>query len=136
MSDSGPEESEAKKPNQEPIVTSASEDDEEGKKTKRTRGLRTIQCAENRLTKAGRTLAEALEEGLNTYREERKKSAEKKRDGALVDFVDNFAAGFAEAQKEAAPASEDIITAFSTKRTKKQFRRAVRTLSSFFPFIR
>jgi hypothetical protein len=98
--------------------------------------LRTIQCAENRLTKAGRTLAEALEEGLNTYREERKKSAEKKRDGALVDFVDNFAAGFAEAQKEAAPASEDIITAFSTKRTKKQFRRAVRTLSSFFPFIR
>jgi hypothetical protein len=110
--------------------------DKKKKKARRTRELKTIQCAENRLTKSGRILAKALEKGFRTYRDERKDSAEKRKDGALVDFVDNFATGFKKGQKKAAPASEKIITAFSTKRTKKQFRRAVRSLTSLVPFLR
>jgi hypothetical protein len=107
-----------------------------GGKKRRTRGLRTMQTAENRLTKASRTLADALEKGFKIYRDERKKSAQKRRDGAMVDFVDNFAAGVEETQRVAAPASNDVITAFSTKRTRKQLRRAARAISRFFPFVR
>lgn len=106
------------------------------RRVRRSRGLRTIQFAENRLTRAGHTLADALEEGLSTYRRKRRKSAERKKDGALLDAVDNFARGFGDAQEVAAPASEDIITAFSTKRIKKQMRRAARaTMRTFFPSI-
>jgi hypothetical protein len=111
-------------------------DKKKKKEARRTRELKTIQCAENRLTKSGRILAKALEKGFRTYRDERKDSAEKRKDGALVDFVDNFAKGFKKGQKRAAPASEKIITAFSTKRTKKQFRRVARRLTSLVPFLR
>jgi hypothetical protein len=130
--DTKPEEQGVEKAKPEPPVAG---DGGKGR-ARRTRGLRTMQRMEDRLTRASRTLAEAFEEGFSTYRDERKKSAEKKRDGALVDFVDNFAAGFADAQEVAAPASKDIITAFSTKRTRKQLRRAARAVSSFFPFVR
>jgi len=108
-------------------------DDERGS---RTRGMRTMQTVERRLSRGGRKLAQALADGMKKYQKQRNKSAKDRKDGAILDFVDNLGAGFAEAQRQAAPASEDIITAFSTKRTRKQFRRAVRALSSYFPFVR
>lgn len=105
-------------------------------RARRSRGLRTIQRAENRLTRAARTLAEALEEGLSTYRRKRRKSAERRKDGALLNLVDNFAKGFADAQETAAPASREIITACATKRMKKRLRRTARAaMKAFFPSI-
>jgi len=95
-----------------------------------------MQTGERRMSRGGRRFAKALADGMRTYQDERNESAKNRRDGAITDFVDNFGAGFAEAQRKAAPASEDIITAFSTKRTRKQFRRAARAISRFFPFVR
>src|SRR5438105_2021085 len=87
-------------------------DDERG--GSRTRGLRTMQTVERRMSRGGRRFAKALADGMRTYQDERNESTKNRRDGAITDFVDNFGAGFAEAQRKAAPASEDIITAFST----------------------
>jgi hypothetical protein len=110
--------------------------DKKGKRKRRSRGLRNLDTALNRLTRSGSKLATAVDDGFETYRDERKKSSEKKKDGALRDFVDNVADGVSKAQKKSGGATKDLLTIFCTKRTKKRVRRAAKNLGSFVPFIR
>jgi len=108
----------------------------DGAKRKRSRGLRGVDTALNRLTRSGSKLATAVDKGFETYRDERKKSAEKKKDGAVLDLVNNVAEGVKVAQEKSGGATKDLLTIFSSKRTKKQFRRLARSVGSLVPFIR
>ena len=105
-------------------------------KGKRSRGLRSVDTALNRLTSAGSKLATAVDKGFETYRDERKKSAQKKKDGALLDLMNNVAEGVKVAQENSGGATKDLLTMFWTKRNKKQFRKLARSVSSLVPFIR
>lgn len=107
-----------------------------GKRKRRSRGLRNLDTALNRLTRSGKKLASAVDDGFKTYRDERKKSEEKKKDGALQDLVDNVADGVSKAQEKSGGATKDLLTIFCTKRTKKRVRRAAKNLGSFVPFLR
>jgi hypothetical protein len=110
--------------------------DKKGKRKRRSRGLRNLDTALNRLTRSGSKLATAVDDGFETYRDERKKSTRKKKDGGLVDLMDNVAEGVSKAQEKSGGATKDLLTMFCTKRTKKRARRAAKNIGSFMPFIR
>lgn len=110
--------------------------DKKGKRKRRSRGLRNLDTTLNRLTRSGKKLATAVDDGFKTYRDERKKSARKKKDGALLDLVNNVAEGVSKAQKKSGGATRDLLTMFSTKRTKKRVRRAAKNIGAFMPFMR
>jgi hypothetical protein len=110
--------------------------DKKDKRKRRSRGLRSLDTALNRLTRSGRKLATAVDDGFETYRDERKKSARKKKDGAFRDLVNNVADGVAKAQEKSGGATKDLLTMFCTKRTKKTARRAAKNIGAFVPFIR
>jgi len=113
-----------------------SNSDKKGKRKRRSRGLRNLDTALNRLTRSGKKLAGAVDDGFKTYRDERKKSARKKKDGAILDLVNNVADGVAKAQEKSGGATKDLLTVFCTKRTKKRVRRAAKNIGAFVPFIR
>jgi hypothetical protein len=63
----------------------------EPKKPKYSRSLRGVQRLETGVSKALHRLARSTEVGLRTWRKSTKKSALKKRDGAVRDALENYA---------------------------------------------
>ena len=51
-------------------------------------------------------------------------------------FKKNNNVSVKEAQEKSGGATKDLLTIFCTKRTKKQFRKAAKTVGSLIPFIR
>src|SRR5262245_26223267 len=84
------------------------------KKRKVSRDLGAVQEAERAASKAAHRVAHAVEKGVAAYREERDRSARKKRDGALRDLAANAAHGVAETLREAAKAPADLAGALDS----------------------
>lgn len=104
------------------------------KKKKRPRkryskGLEEIQRMERHLTRASYRAARATEKGISYYRKLNLKSARKKRDGVLRDFVPNTGLAMSRAMREASPIPFDIARAMNTKQNRKRLRRQLRSLS-------
>jgi hypothetical protein len=117
------------------VATPKGRKKKDGKKKKKySKDLKGIQKIENRVSKSGDTLAGAIDAGLETYRNERKKTAEKKKDGALVHFGDNLASGVEDFQKESAPALKQLVR--SNKRGRKDLRKTAKAIISSIPFLR
>src|ERR1043166_4555090 len=66
-----------------------------------SRGTRRLTEIERRVTKATRRVSRALNHGVNTYIDHRAESREKRRDGVIVDFVENASYGVSQAISEA-----------------------------------
>lgn len=99
------------------------------KKKKYTRGLKRAQRAERRVSKSANRLADAVASGIATYRKRRDKSAEKRRDGAIVEFVPNVARGVSRAMRKSSVVPYELARAFNTKRTRRRLRRLVRLVA-------
>ncbi len=91
--------------------------DRKKKKKKRKRryspGFKEIQLLERDLTKVTHQAVSSLDDGFDAYRQARDKSAGKKRDGAIVDFVPNVGQGVSETIRTASPIPYDVAKATS-----------------------
>ena len=95
-------------------------------KRKTSRGLKRIQKLERGVAKSSRRVSEAVAKGLRTYMEQRDRSAEKRRDGALRDAAENVARGVGKTMKVASRAPLDLAKPLGSKSMTKGVRRALR----------
>ncbi len=117
-----------------PVVRVAGEAQSHKKKKLSSKGTRRLTEIDRRVSKAVRRVTRALDHGIDTYIERRDKSAEKRKDGPVVDFVENISSGVSQAVSEASPLLHDIAEAWNTRQLRTQVRRAARTLGSI-PFF-
>jgi len=104
------------------------------KKGTSSRGSRRLTEIDKRVTKAVRRVTRALDRGVDTYIEHRDKSKESRKDGVIVDFVENVSYGVSRALSEASPLVHDVAEAINTRRLRSQIRSAARTFGSL-PFV-
>jgi hypothetical protein len=105
------------------------------KRTKTSsRGSRRFNEIERRVSKAVRRVTRAVDGGVDTYIEHRDKSAATRKDGPLVDFVENVSCGMSKSVSEASPILHDIAEAWNTRRLRRQIRRAARSFTTI-PFF-
>jgi hypothetical protein len=100
------------------------------KKGTSSRGSRRLTEIDKRATKAVRRVTRALDSGIDTYIEHRDKSKEARKDGVIVDFVENVSYGVSRAISEASPLVHDVAEAINTRRVRSQIRRAARLFGS------
>jgi hypothetical protein len=100
------------------------------KKGTSSRGARRLTDIDRRVAKAVRRVTRALDRGVDTYIEHRDKSKEARKDGVIVDFVENISFGVSRAVSEASPLIHDVAEAINTRRFRSQVRRAARTFGS------
>jgi len=101
------------------------------KKSKRrySKGLAEMQRMERHLTRSTHRMARATEKGISSYRKLNLKSARKKRDGVIRDFVPNTGLAISRAMREASPIPYDVARAMNTKQNRRRLRRQLRSLS-------
>jgi hypothetical protein len=91
-----------------------------------SRGARRLTEIDRRVSKTARRVTRALDHGVDTYVEHRDDSKEKRRDGAVVDFVENVSYGVSKTISEASPVLHDVAEAFNTQNARKQIRKITR----------
>lgn len=99
-------------------------------------GLQDIQRMEGNVMRVAKRSAKALAKGLDTYDQERKRSAKEKKDGAIEDFVDNSAKAASTYMKEASEIPMDIAESVSTQSYQKRLRRNLRRASRIIRLFR
>lgn len=104
------------------------------KKRTSSRGSRRLNQIDRRVAKAVRRVTRALDRGVDTYIEHRDKSKESRKDGVIVDFVENVSYGVSRTLSEASPLVHDVAEALNTRRLRSQIRRAARTFGGI-PFV-
>lgn len=107
---------------------SGAEAEEDEPRRKRSRSLRDVQRIERRLSKAALHMTHAVAEGLETYRRERDLSAERTRDGALVEMPVNVAKGLAATLEKSSRIPVDVARAFDTRTTRRAIRLGAKML--------
>jgi len=109
--------------------------EQEGRRKPRTsRRLREVQRWERRTSKALHRLARAAERGVARYREERDRSADERRDGALLDLPVNLAEGMAETVRAASRVPVDLARGLRGRRALRAARAGARLM--LLPFVR
>jgi hypothetical protein len=118
----------------EPNTVRVVEQETHRKKRTSSRGSRRLVEIDRRVAKAVRRVTRALDRGVDTYIEHRDKSKEARRDGVIVDFVENVSFGVSRALSEASPLVHDVAEAINTRRFRSQIRRAARAFGGI-PFV-
>ena len=96
---------------------------------KYSRGLEDIQQAEADLLSVMRRATRAIALGVDTYEQERAKSARMKQDGAIEDFPHNSAKALSATLKEASEIPVDIADALTTKNYRRRVHSNLRSVS-------
>lgn len=109
-----------------------SNDDEE----KYSEGLEDIQVLEGNMVRVAQRAARAASKGLDTYEQERKRSAKEKTDGAIEDFFNNSAKATSAYLKEASEIPVDMVEAIDTKSYRDRLRKRLRRSSKFIRLFR
>ena len=104
------------------------------KKKKYSRGLKDSQKLDRGMAKASRRVSNAVAAGLATYLKASKKSAEKHRDGAILDAFENWAKAMGKTLRRASGAPEILANSVNTRASRRRFRALVRL--SISPFGR
>jgi hypothetical protein len=99
---------------------------------KYSRGLKTIQRAEDGLTLAGRRFGDAVESGFRSYRKRRNKSARRRRDGSIRDIVRNSAGGISRFFSVGSDIPYDVAKKVNNRKFGKQVRDTVRFFTAPF----
>jgi hypothetical protein len=104
-----------------------------GKKKKRkySRGLRGLQVNGRRMSKVTSRIMRSTARGFDTFRKASDKSAQKKRDGALLDLNRNIAKGISRSLRESSRIPRDLAHAVDTRWLRRSRRRQLRVLSRF-----
>lgn len=99
------------------------------KKSKKKPRWRDADTMERNLYKAARRTAEAADKGVRRYEKARKKSAKRRRDGALIDLVPNVAEGMAAGSGKLALVPLDVARAAWPRSARRATRDTVRVLA-------
>jgi hypothetical protein len=91
--------------------------------------LEDFQRAEKDLVRAARRATRAVYRGIDTYDEERRESAQAKKDGAVEDFPHNYAKAVSETLREGADVPLDLAEALAPKDHRKRVRRNLKRVS-------
>ena len=110
-----------------PIVLSSRK--QKSRKRRYSKDLKELQQAEQHLTRANYRMARAIEKGLGSYRKRSAKSARKKRDGAVRDFMPKSGLAMSRAMGAASSIPYDFARAVSTKRAQKRLKQQLRVVS-------
>ncbi len=96
------------------------------KRRKKSASLRDAHTTERHLSKALRRSARAVDRGMAIYRKASKKSARKKKDGAMVSFLPNVVKGGTAVLQDMTVVPFDLLRAGYTKQSRRLTRRMVR----------
>lgn len=108
------------------------DDDQE----KYSEGLEDVQVVEGNMLRVAKRAAKAVSKGLDTYDQERQKSAKEKTDGAIEDFFNNSAKATSAYLKEASDIPVDLVESMYTKSYRKRMRRNLRRTSKLMRLFR
>lgn len=98
--------------------------------------LADLQLLDRDMVRVARRSARALSKSIDTYDEERKRSAEEKRDGAVEDFAHNTAKAASAYLKEASEIPMDIAEALDTRSLRERRRKSLRQASRIIRLFR
>jgi hypothetical protein len=98
-------------------------------KPKYTAGLKDVQVFEGNMVKVAQKAAKSLSKGVDTYQQEREKSAREKTDGAIDDFFYNSAKAASASVKEAADIPVDLIESVNKTPMRKRLRKRLKRTS-------
>ncbi len=93
-----------------------------------SRELRDVEQMEHHLGRAAQRTARAMAEGLDTYRRRSRRSAKRRRDGALRDLPRNAAAGMAETLRGVSRVPVDLAQAADTPTVRRVLYLGTRML--------
>lgn len=110
-----------------PIVLNLKKQKKSGKRY--SKGLEELQRSENIITRSTHRMTRAIEKGIATYRKKSRKSASKKKDGTLRDFVPNATLAMSQTLKEASSLPYDLARILNTKKNKRRLKRQIRAIS-------
>lgn len=105
-------------------------------KEKYSEGLEDIQRMEGDVMRVAQRSAKAFSKGIDTYEQERKRSAKEKKDGAVEDFVHNSAKAASVYMKEASEIPVDIAESLNTEAYQKRLRQSLRQTSKIIRLFR
>lgn len=105
-------------------------------KPRYSKGLKDIQTLEGNILNVSQKAAKAFSKGIDTYQEEREKSAAEKKDGAIEDFVNNSAKAMSASIKEASDIPVDIAESLNTSTYRKLLRQSLKDTSRVIGFWR
>jgi hypothetical protein len=105
-----------------------------GKRKQRySKGLEDVQKFEAGVSRAvrrgGGGTARAAEKGASTYDKARRKSARKKRDGAIRDLGPNMGEALSESLREGSKIPAEVAAALDTRSSRRRVRRRIREAS-------
>jgi len=112
-----------------PIVLKLKKSKNKSRKYRYSRGLRDIQKSEGNLARVVKKAARSASKGASEYDRQRRKSASKKRDGAVRDFLPNVGLAMSEALGEASDIPTDVSKMLNTKTSRRLLRRQLRMAS-------
>lgn len=98
------------------------------RRRKTSRELRDVEQMERHLGRAAQRAARAMAEGLDTYQRRRRRSAQRKRDGALRDLPRNAAAGMARTLRLSSRVPVDLARAADTPTVRRVLYLGTRVL--------
>jgi len=95
-------------------------------------GLKSVQVMERHLSRAIRRVAHSLDKGMDTYQESRDESAERTRDGALMDFIPNVADGLSGMLEVLTPLPQDLAKALYPPRLRRIVRNTTQLVGDVY----
>ncbi len=101
----------------------------ENRKRRYSKDLEEIQQVERQFARTTHRIVRAGEKGISSYRKLSAKSAKKKKDGAIRDFIPNTGTAMSRTLREVSSLPEDIAQIANTKQNRKRLKRQLRSLS-------
>ena len=99
-------------------------------------GLEDIQVLEGDVMRVAQRAVRALSKGVDTYENERQKSANEKTDGAIEDFFHNSAKATSVYMKEASEIPVDMVESMNKESYRKRLRKSLQRSSRFIRLFR
>jgi hypothetical protein len=99
------------------------------KKKKYSRGLEDLQRTGRGLTRVSSRIARSVAKGMQAFRKASDKSAGKKRDGALRDFVLNMGKASSKSLRVVSGVPRDLTKALNRRSGRRVMRRQLRVMS-------
>jgi hypothetical protein len=99
-------------------------------------GLEDVQRMEGDVMRVAQRSARALSKSLDTYDQERKRSAKEKKDGAIEDFAHNSAKAASTYMKEISEIPMDIAESLDTSSYRKRLRDSLHQTSRVIRLFR
>jgi len=103
---------------------------------KYSEGLEDVQVLEGNMVRIAQRAAKAASKGLDTYEQERQRSAQEKTDGAIEEFFNNSAKATSAYMKEVSDIPIDVVESINTESYRKQLRKNLRRTSKLISLFR